>query len=151
MLCRMFVSLLVIFATAIAVQGECTDKSGYCEGDRCIRGNNGAALGEGQTLTSANGRYRLVMQYDGNLVIYCDRKYVNWDSRTHGIAIEGGLRFQSDGNLVLYKYGKQAVWNSKTYRSEACRLVMQNDGNLVLYGCYGKVYWSTSTHGKCGR
>lgn len=145
---RKLITLCTILVTVTAVQSVCTQDPGYCRGDRCVRGNNGAALAVGASLSSGNSHYRLVMQHDGNLVIYCIGRAI-WSTHTAHIAIHGGLRFQGDGNLVLYRHGGRAVWNSRTANTEACQLVMQNDGNLVLYGCYGRVIWASSTANRC--
>jgi len=140
----MFSSLLfIVLVSAAAVHGN-PDQPGYCQGDRCVRGSHGAALGEGQSLQSGNGKYTLKMQADGNLVIYKNGDTVMWHTCTDHIAINGGLRFQSDGNLVMYRYDGEAVWKSDTTQTEACKLVLQDDGNLVLYGCYGKVFWASN-------
>ena len=55
-----------------------------------------------QSFTSPNGRYRLTMQGDGNLVEY-DGASVVWASGTSG----SGARvvMQDDGNLVVYDGG----------------------------------------------
>ena len=146
---RKLIWLCMILVSVTVAQSVCTHEEGHCSDDQCVRGSNGAALGEGQSLVSGNGQYSLRMQHDGNLVIYCNNRPTTWSSSTNGIAINGGLRFQADGNLVLYRYNGQAVWNSVTAGTESCKLVMQNDGNLVLYGCYGTPYWNSGTANEC--
>lgn len=141
-------ALFIFVSCAVSLsQGICTDEPGYCQGDRCVRGNTGATLKIGQSLWSQNKKYQLAMQGDGNLVIRCRTRAI-WSTNTHNIAIANGLRYQSDGNLVLYRYDRKAVW-ANPGMNESCYLRMQNDGNLVLYGCYGKVHWSSKTNGKC--
>lgn len=147
-------ALFIFVSCAVSLsQGICTDKPGYCQGDRCVRGNTGATLEIGQSLWSQNKKYQLAMQGDGNLVIYCRHgstkpgKYI-WHTKTHNIAIADGLRYESNGNLALYRYDRVRAWELNQ-NNESCYLVLQNDGNLVLYGCYGKVYWHSRTYGKC--
>jgi hypothetical protein len=99
----------------------------------------GSALFTGAPLVSQNGAYQLIVQSDGNVVVYGPPGAM-WSTGTYGT---GGdeLALQSDGNLVLY--GPQgAIWSSVTYGGGATELAMQNDGNLVLYGPQGAV-WST--------
>lgn len=98
-----------------------------------------------QYLASDNGKFRLYMQGDGNLVLrdWATRDSM-WSAGTHG---KGGIRIklQSDGNLVMRNSSGSAVWSSKTSRSGAVRLVMQDDGNLVLYTSSGRPVWATDT------
>merc|ERR1712176_642600 len=93
------------------------------KGDSCYRGEiNYTALKIGESLTSSNGKYRLVMQTDGNLVVYCGGNAL-WASATDGKTVKGGLMFQPDQNLVLYE--NDAVWASDTDNSGASRLTMR--------------------------
>jgi len=123
---------------------------GGCSGDTCTRQKTGSLLPTGKSLVSKNGRVTLVMQTDGNLVIYCKGKGHLWHTRTSGVNINKGLFFQADGNLVLYNKSGKPVWYSTTHGTDANNLVLLNDGNLVLYGMRnGHVYWSSGSGGKC--
>ena len=123
---------------------------GVCCGNTCYRSiSTNALLRNGHELKSLNGRYKLVMQNDGNLVIYCGGSKPIWASHTHGIRIRDGMVLQTDGNLVLYRSDGRAVWSSGTYNKEVDRFVLQDDGNFVGYGKYGQVFYATHTHGKC--
>ena len=108
------------------------------------RVNGGKVLTAGQGMFSGNGRYRAIMQGDGNYVVY-DRNRAIWSSRTnrHPGSI---LAMQGDGNLVVYK-GRKPLWNSRTYRHPGAWVVMQNDGNLVIYrkgaGIASRALWSS--------
>lgn len=101
-------------------------------------------LRQDEALVSNNGLYRLIMQSDGNLVVYSPRKPI-WSTGTHGTSAHRTI-VQSDGNVVTYST-KGPVWASETRSSSANRLVMQNDGNLVVYGDGGAI-WASGTHGK---
>lgn len=95
-------------------------------------------LTPGQGLFSPNGRYRAIMQGDGNFVVY-DRGRAIWSSRTNrqpGAA----LAMQGDGNLVVYRLRKP-LWSSRTHRHPGAYVVMQSDGNLVIYK--GRALWSS--------
>ncbi|MBP2173105.1 hypothetical protein J3E05_001436, partial [Methanococcus voltae] len=65
-------------------------------------------LGWDQNLASKNGLYELLMQSDGNLVIYDFFRKPLWASNTDG---KGGnkLVMQSDGNLVIYKKDNKPI------------------------------------------
>ncbi len=55
---------------------------------------------------------RCIMQSDGNLVLYCNKKAI-W---TSGTANNPGayLLMRIDGNLVIYSREHRAIWASKT-------------------------------------
>jgi glucose/arabinose dehydrogenase len=88
-------------------------------------------LRSGQSVASDSGRFLLVMQGDGNLVVYDRGVGPIWAtySRTPG----SYLAVQSDGNVVVYDLSGRAVWATMTYSPTPTQLVMQDDGNLVLY------------------
>ncbi|MCB9834688.1 hypothetical protein H6792_01490 [Candidatus Nomurabacteria bacterium] len=107
----------------------------------------------GQTIASTNGRLRLILQDDGNLVTYDTFKTPwkpIWSARTVGSGANI-LRMQSDGNLVLYNKSTnpwKPIWHTKTPNTDANNLVMQDDGNLVLYFILQHPWlarWSTQT------
>ena len=103
----------------------------------------GQVLHAGQQLSGGHG-HRLVMQSDGNLVLYCGSGHVAWSTHTGGN--HGAVaRFQHDGNLVVYAHGGHARWNSGP-KGGAARLTLQGDGNLVTYNSHGHALWSTGSH-----
>ncbi len=106
---------------------------------------NGQSLKIGGKLLSSNDNYVLVLQGDGNLVLYSYGKAL-WSSRTAG---KSGIRLvmQGDGNLVLYTQNGKPVWNSRTDGKGVSQLFMQGDGNLVLYNNQGYT-WASWTVGK---
>jgi len=106
---------------------------------------------KGERYYSADKRYCLIFQEDGNLVIYkfaSARKYSPiWNAGTNGIAMKSCV-FQEDGNLVLYDYAGKARWaanggavdksksgGDKFYPTgpDSHWLAIQDDGNLVIY------------------
>lgn len=104
----------------------------------------GETLLPGQMITSPNGKHVLILQTDGNLVLYADRKAV-WAAHLRG------TRFvmQTDGNAVLYLDAPGAtptplsfpVWWTKT-TAKGSRLVVQDDGNMVVYHDRSDPTWS---------
>ena len=95
-------------------------------------------LYRGEALESPNGRFKLVLQNDGNLVLY-DRTKALWSSGTNGKNAKK-LVMQNDGNLVLYG-PNGPIWASNTSGNRGAFLMIQDDGNLVIY----KAVWSTQT------
>ena len=102
----------------------------------------GEKLEVGQSLTSNNGAYRLVLQDDGNLVLYAGEQSV-WATVTDGQDVKRA-EVQEDGNFVLYTPDKP-VWASQTAGADNVRLVLQDDRNLVLYSG-DDAKWSSETH-----
>jgi LysM repeat protein len=112
----------------------------------------GESLGIDQKLTSSNGKYTLIMQGDGNLVLYTESNTPVWATKTQG---KGAVRasLQDDGNLVLYTKEVErrfrrdvpvAVWASHT-SGENVRLILQDDRNLVIYTADGRALWASGT------
>lgn len=96
----------------------------------------------GQSINTADGNYHLIMQPDGNLVLYSPTKAL-WDTGTVGDDVEF-LSMQPDGNLVLYGQNGP-LWASNTAGLGPLRLVVQQDGNLVLYNNQNTAMWDTQT------
>lgn len=82
-------------------------------------------------LISPNERHELVMQEDGNLVLYTDHHPV-WATGTHGNQGAYCLH-QPDGNLVIYSADKLPIWDSGTWNYPLSWLIVQDDGNVVIY------------------
>ena len=105
----------------------------------------GQSLGVGNQLTSCDGRFRLVLQGDGNLVLYKNGTQALWHTSTFGNAAHFAW-MQPDGNFVLYNTAMQALWHAGTFGNPGAHLALQNDGNLVIYR-NGVALWHTGTHG----
>ncbi len=103
-------------------------------------------LYKGQQLETADRRYRLAFQQDGNLVLYSTNRAL-WSANTHN---RGSYRtvVQADGNLVIYDSNGHAVWNTQTFGRGSSQLIIQQDGNLVLYDSAGRASWNTVTFGQ---
>ena len=97
----------------------------------------------GQSLQTANGAYKLILQNDGNLVLYnTSTGTALWYSNTHGESV-AYLAMQADGNLVLYGTNGQALWDSNTEGSGNNALVLQEDGTLALNDTNGNgILWA---------
>jgi hypothetical protein len=94
---------------------------------------SGTTLHAGDYLRSPDWRYTLVMQEDGNLVVYSVDRYTPiWNSRTWNNAGAYAV-MQNDGNLVVYNKNAGVLWNTYTYTQGASVVNMQSDGNLVVY------------------
>jgi hypothetical protein len=99
-------------------------------------------LRPGEKIQSANGRYTLTYQSDGNLVLYAGSTAL-WASNTYGRPV-GRTIMQTDGNLVIYGPNNDFVWNTGTV-SPGSRLILQDDSNLVIYRADGVPIWASNT------
>jgi hypothetical protein len=122
-----------------------------------------------------SGASKLVLQSDGNLVLYTPSNSAVWSSGTaiqdqtglvsrilpDGLTMYSGqslitpdrrysLNYQPDGNVVLYTATGNPIWSTNTYQSSLGSLGLQSDGNLVLKNKDGSVIWSSGT-GNRGR
>ncbi|QTD33065.1 hypothetical protein [Pseudomonas fluorescens] len=103
-------------------------------------------MSPGQFLTSENGRFRLILQADGNLLIK-DGEAVVWiadahqaySSTLHQKKMREPLQFLISNSGFLYDASRKRLWIAESSHSidkslwyNTC-LVIQNDGNLVIY------------------
>lgn len=91
----------------------------------------GEVLHPGETRTAADGRFRLIYQGDGNLVLYFAGTAL-WHTGTVGTS-PGVVTMQSDGDLVVRDETGTPRWASGTSGHPGAYLVVQSDGNLVIY------------------
>ena len=90
----------------------------------------------------SNWDRKLIMQGDGNLVLYTKAGHPLWASGTSGT--NHRAVFQGDGNLVIYN-NNGPVWATGTMGGPDSRLELQFDGNLVIYDGAGSALWATGT------
>ncbi|MBF0110770.1 MAG: hypothetical protein HQL76_16510 [Magnetococcales bacterium] len=133
---RFLIFLLAVAVSFLSVSAQAADML-----------PSGAMMTKNQALVSANERYILIFQNDGNLVLY-DRtlKRPIWNSNT---ANKGGnyLIMQTDGNLVIRKalsHSVPLVWETNTDGRTGSFLLLPPDGNLtVLQGT--AMRWESKT------
>ncbi len=100
----------------------------------------------GQQLQTADRRYKLIMQPDGNLVFYSPNRPI-WQSGTYGSPATH-VSLQPDGNLVIYDDKDHALWSTGSFGRGASHFYVQPDGNLVMYGADGRPSWQSGTFGQ---
>lgn len=115
-------------------------------------------LSPGQYLQSENGRFRLILQGDGNLVIN-DGETVLWiaDSNQpysltlHPKKMREPLQFVISNNGFLYDPSRRRLWIAESTHSLDKSLwyntymTLQDDGNLVIYDQRnGNLRWARS-------
>ena len=104
----------------------------------------GGSIQPFQELKSADGRYKLTVQKDGNVVLYSPNRAL-WQTGTAGKPLSR-LTLQTDGNLVVYGFDDRPLWWTGTNQRD--RLILQNDGNLVLYNGQNQPLWNSRTGGQ---
>ncbi|MFI5674177.1 mannose-binding protein [Streptomyces cellulosae] len=85
-------------------------------------------------------RIRMVMQTDGNLVVYNEEGKPIWASMTFGQ--NHRAIFQTDGNLVIHNGDDRPIWASQTWGNEGAQLVLRADAKVTIVN-NGRVVWST--------
>jgi hypothetical protein len=86
--------------------------------------------------TGSPTTFELVLQGDGNLVIYKSSGRALWASNTDIGDVTTAV-MQADGNFVIYNREGRAIWATATNGAPGY-LCFQNDGNLVVYaGSFG--------------
>jgi pimeloyl-ACP methyl ester carboxylesterase len=110
---------------------------------------SGEKLLVNQKLVSADSRYRLTYQGDGNLVLRYSDGTPLWSSKTAGTT-PNYTTMQGDGNAVVRNASSTAVWNSGTSGNPGAYVVSKNDGNVVIVSSSGAQLWQTGTAGKTG-
>lgn len=107
----------------------------------------GQYMSAGDTLFSPNGYYKLVMQYDGNLVIYeVASNRPLWATGTNGSGAVKAV-MQTDGNFVLYTASNRPVWATNTAGlGSRARVTMQDNATLVLGTPLNSDAWHTEVN-----
>jgi hypothetical protein len=95
------------------------------------------------SITSMNGRVTLIMQRDGNLVIYRVGDGALWSTNTWGKPVTHTI-MQADGNLVCYDDAGTAYWSSNTWGTNAAYAELEEDGTLNVSDHNGQVLWSSN-------
>lgn len=110
----------------------------------------GSSLAANASIYSCDGLSRLVMQGDGNLVIYkkagaSGAEVATWSTitgpigpaypqRPYGYDGAGVVaKMQGNGNFVVYDSAQQPTWNTQTNGYDGAYVAIENDGHLRLY------------------
>ncbi|QNP63355.1 tyrosinase family protein [Streptomyces genisteinicus] len=111
------------------------------QGDRMYPGDT---LRGGDSISAGGGRYRLVYETDGNLVLYQDGEHTpRWSSGTQRRS-PGMCVMQMDGDLTIDDADGQRVW-SLGVDGRGNRLRLTADGAMEVTGLSGAIAWR-STH-----
>ncbi|WP_189113345.1 lectin [Pilimelia terevasa] len=127
-----------------AIAGSASAGTAATAQDRLHRGEE---LKKDQELRSAGGRHRLVMQGDGNFVLYRRdgaREVARWATGTaRPNPGEVTASFAAVDDNLQVTHGVRVVWREDV--PGASVLVLQSDGNVVAYTSRGVAVWATNT------
>jgi hypothetical protein len=98
-----------------------------------------------QYVTSPNGRFRLTMRTDGNLVIGMGANYsdVIWSTNTTGDSYK--LIREGSGNVQLIGRDGGWRWRTQTWDRPGARMMLNDLGNLVVVRNPGELFWESRT------
>ena len=96
-------------------------------------------------LVSNSRNFNLILQNDGNLVLYRTQyDLALWASNTMGLQVEN-VTMQGDGNFVAYSQAGAPQWASGADGHPGAWVVLQDDGNLVVYDNANNAQWASNT------
>ncbi len=104
---------------------------------------SGQELTSNDQLISSNNKYKMVMQSDGNLVVYnIKSNHSKWESGTSGHA-GAYATLRNDGNLVIYNQNAKLIWQTNTIGFQNDIMTLSNAGYIILGNKNHKV-WTTA-------
>jgi len=110
--------------------------------------NSGSEIVPSKKYFSENKQYYMILQNDGNLVIYTNSGGFKWGSFNN---LQVPLKakkviIQSDGNFVFYGDNNRYLWglDRKISLKSGSNLSLSNSGELLLIGPNGEVLWNGS-------
>eukprot|EP00672_Neobodo_designis_P016378 CAMPEP_0174849576 /NCGR_PEP_ID=MMETSP1114-20130205/16644_1 /TAXON_ID=312471 /ORGANISM="Neobodo designis, Strain CCAP 1951/1" /LENGTH=249 /DNA_ID=CAMNT_0016083947 /DNA_START=32 /DNA_END=778 /DNA_ORIENTATION=+ len=98
----------------------------------------GAKFEKDVEFKSANDKFKIVLQADGNLVLY-EGESAKWASGTDGKEVTGAA-VADDGDLVILN-GEEKVWSAGVEGAEKWQLT--DDGTLVAVDAEGVQKWTS--------
>jgi hypothetical protein len=110
--------------------------------------SRGQSLPVGQSLYSPDGRTRLTLQDNANMVVFVDGIGDICDTGTTNLGLPKYLTLQDDGRLVLYDVDGNPLWQTGRGGN---RLDVQDNSHVVLYPVAGSnPIWATERFYKAG-
>ena len=97
-------------------------------------------------LNSANGRYSVILQNDGNLAAFQDSETSPfWSTSTNGQGVAPYTLLVENCNLVLKDATNERLWSTNTHAHYSdCYFGIDNDRNIYVFGD-DRILWSSGT------
>ncbi|MFI7494374.1 hypothetical protein ACH9D2_06600 [Kocuria sp. M4R2S49] len=108
---------------------------------------SGEQLALGEFLTSPDNKAKLILQDDGNLVLYrLEDGFALWSTQTQGKGVVRAV-IQPDNNFVLLTPNGPA-WHTETSHvagggKPGGWIQVQDDGNIAVYNAENKALWAS--------
>ncbi len=135
---------LVVYDGSTALWSSGSGPIGAAPAASCGTVAKNEALAPGATVSACGGCFDLVMQGDGNLVVYKKGGTAIWQS--HTASTDGyTTEVRSGGNVALVSKQGCELWSTNTGGHTGARLAMQDDGNLVVYDPGNNVLWQSAS------
>ncbi len=100
-------------------------------------------LNAGESIKNSNNS-KLIMQHDGNLVLYNNNNTPIWSSQTYGHGTNCYAILQNDNNFVIYNRNNKPIWASNTsnkgYPGEA---VLRLEENVLVMRSNTQIVWES--------
>jgi hypothetical protein len=100
-----------------------------------------------QSVTSPDGRFKLIYQRDGDLVLDGPDRVRVWSSGTEG-ETAGRAVMEADGDFVVYDADGLEVWSAGTGGHPGAYVVVQNDGYVAVYAPGYVQLWTSEDDGR---
>ena len=129
--------LILVDQAAIAIPDQYLPSDGVLE--------PGESLMRSQAVASTNGRYQLVFQNDGDLVLLGDGS-VLWSAGTAGQGADRVV-MQRDGVLAMFRslpWGTEPVWKSRSVGADGAVLSVRDQGGVVIRREGSPIHWSAA-------
>ncbi|MGW4651297.1 hypothetical protein [Kitasatospora sp. NPDC004289] len=136
----------LLSATLLACTAPALTATPAAAADQAVL-RSGQRLEAGASLSA--GESRLVMQLDGNLVLYRKRDgKALWSTRTYGHPGAVAMVRGGSGEFSVFEFaGAGTLWSNRATDPTGAEPKLQDDGNFVLYNGHGRAIWSTGTWG----
>lgn len=105
----------------------------------------GQILNIGHRIYSQNSKFSLILQTDGNLVIYKDLHQVVWSTNTFG-TFASKFYLNKNGILSLTDNKNKILWQSKNLKKIGEFFILGDDGKLKLYNYKNEIIWESIKH-----
>ncbi|MFO0737123.1 MAG: hypothetical protein U0270_14640 [Labilithrix sp.] len=117
---------------------------------RCGRLDPNTGLMPGEAVSSCSNSHSLVMQNDGNFVLYNNRTgRATWNTHTVSGGLDHKAIMRANGQLGVFNTtDTNSVFMTPETGSPGAWLAVQDDGNVVIYSKEGRAVWATGTQGK---
>lgn len=103
----------------------------------------GEMLEVGDCLVSNNRKFKLILQKDGNLILFKGQNEIEWSSNTLTDSASS-LKMGEDGNLMLNKKNLTSYWSTNNSPARGAELIL-NDEGIIAITVKDSIFWSSES------